>query len=180
MDQRLSSLHTLVLNADFRPVSYFPLSTCTWQEAIKALFMGRVTVVSEYETEVHSPSVSIKIPSVVVLRRYVPSNPSRPPMTRHNILLRDKYECQYCGDIFPPRALTLDHVIPRSRGGISSWENLVAACHPCNTFKGDKLPGIHWDRPLNEPVMPTARQLQKHAKIVAAYNFPESWESYLQ
>jgi 5-methylcytosine-specific restriction endonuclease McrA len=100
-------------------------------------------------------------------------------MTRHNLLLRDKYTCQYCGDIYPSRELTLDHVTPRSAGGVSSWENLVAACYPCNIKKGNKIPGKDHPHPRHLPHVPTARELQKNSRIVAEYNIHESWMDYL-
>jgi 5-methylcytosine-specific restriction endonuclease McrA len=106
----------LVLNADFRPLSYFPLSLWSWQDAIKAVFMDRVSVLSEYETEVRSPSVTMRLPSVIALKDYIPSA-RRPAFTRFNVFLRDAFLCQYCGDRRPTPDLTFDHVVPRSRGG---------------------------------------------------------------
>lgn len=179
MTPPLENLQTLVLNADFRPISVFPLSICSWQEAIKYLVLGRVDVVSEYDVAVRSPSCSFKIPSVIALKRYVSSCYKTPPLTRYNILLRDKFSCQYCGDIHPPRILTLDHVIPRSAGGDSSWENLVAACFECNVDKGDKMPGRDYPEPMHKPYVPSCRDLQKNSKIVSAYNFHDSWKDYL-
>ena len=88
------SCPALVLNADYRPLSYFPLSLWPWQEAVKAVFMDRVNIVSEYERVVHSASMSMRLPSVVSLKRYV--QPSRrPAFTRFNVFLRDHFECQY-------------------------------------------------------------------------------------
>ena len=104
----------LVLNADFRPLSYYPLSLWSWQDAIKAVFLDRVNIVSEYETAVHSPSFSMRLPSVVSLKSYV--KPSRhPAFTRFNVFLRDRFSCQYCGG---QQHLTFDHVLPRRLGGI--------------------------------------------------------------
>ena len=85
----------LVLNADYRPLSYFPLSVWPWQDAIKAAFLDRVAIVAEYDAVVHSPSISMRLPSVVVLRDYV--KPARyPAFTRFNLFLRDRFSCQYC------------------------------------------------------------------------------------
>jgi 5-methylcytosine-specific restriction endonuclease McrA len=126
----------LVLNADYRPLSYYPLSLWSWQDAIKAVFLDRVNIVSFYDTKVHSPRADFRLPSVVSLKSYIP--PSRnPAFTRFNVFLRDKFACQYCGE---RDELTFDHVIPRSKGGQTTWENVVAACSPCNLAKGDKLP----------------------------------------
>ena len=126
----------LVLNADFRPLSYYPLSIWSWQDAIKAVFLDRVNIVSEYEHAVRSPSFSMRLPSVVSLKSYV--KPSRfPAFTRFNVFLRDRFTCQYCG---AREDLTFDHVVPRSKGGVTSWENVVAACSGCNLRKADMMP----------------------------------------
>src|SRR5580704_18611839 len=125
----------LVLNADFRPLSYFPLSLWCWQDAVKAVFLDRVSVLSEYETEVRSPSLTMKLPSVIALKDYIPSA-RRPAFTRFNVFLRDAFVCQYCSDRQPAHDLTFDHVVPRSRGGRTTWENVVTACGECNLRKG--------------------------------------------
>ena len=102
----------LVLNADYRPLSYYPLSLWTWQDAIKAAFLDRVDIVAEYEEVVRSPSMSIRIPSVVVLKDFVKPQ-KRVAFTRFNLFLRDEFHCQYCG---AKAELTFDHVIPRAAG----------------------------------------------------------------
>ncbi len=103
----------LVLNADYRPLSYYPLSLWSWQEAIKAAWLERVDIVAEYDEMVHSPSTAIRIPSVVVLKDYVKPR-RRVAFTRFNLFLRDEFRCQYCG---ARGDLTFDHVIPRVAGG---------------------------------------------------------------
>ena len=120
----------LVLNADYRPLSYWPLSLVSWQEAIKAVFLARVQVVAEYDQEVCSPSVTLKLPSVISLNRYVYCN-RRPAFTRFNVFLRDAFTCQYCGVEFDASDLTFDHITPRSRG-ITSWTNVITWCANCN------------------------------------------------
>ena len=86
----------LVLNADFRPLSYFPLSLWPWQTAVKAVFLDRVIIVSEYDRVIHSPSTELKLPSVIALKRYI--KPAiHPAFTRFNLFLRDLFHCQYCG-----------------------------------------------------------------------------------
>ena len=112
----IDSCHALVLNADFRPLSYFPLSLWSWQDAIKAVFLNRVNIVAEYDRVVHSPSMAIKLPSVISLKEYIPAD-RRPAFTRFNVFLRDRFSCQYCGDAFPTHDLTFDHIVPRSCGG---------------------------------------------------------------
>lgn len=179
MSGSLAGVHTLVLNADYRPLSYFPLSICSWQEAIKALLLDRVNVVSEYDHTVHSPSVSLKIPSVVSLKRFVTSFREIPALNRGNLFLRDYYTCQYCGDEFTPKQLTFDHVTPRASGGETHWKNIVAACFDCNVEKGDKLPGKGFPAPIRAPYIPTNRELQRISRELAKGRFHESWEDYL-
>ena len=111
--QSRRKLPALVLNADFRPLSYYPLSIWCWQDAIKAVFLDRVNILSEYDTLVRSPSFEMRLPSVVSLKSYV--KPTRfPAFTRFNVFLRDRFTCQYCGQ---REDLTFDHVVPRSKGG---------------------------------------------------------------
>ena len=124
----------LVLNADYRPLSYYPLSLWSWQDAVKAAFLDRVDIVAEYDDYVHSPSTRIRIPSVVVLKDFVRPQ-KRVAFTRFNLFLRDGFQCQYCGS---KGDLTFDHIVPRSHGGLTSWENVVAACSKCNLKKGSK------------------------------------------
>src|SRR6187549_2756098 len=104
--RKLESCPALVLNADYTPLSYYPLSLWSWQTAIKAVFLDRVDIVASYVREVHSPSFQMHIPSVIALKQYV--RPSEhPAFTRFNLFLRDKFTCQYCGST---RDLTFDHV----------------------------------------------------------------------
>lgn len=175
-----SSYFTLVLNADYRPLSYFPLSLCSWQEAIKAALLDRVHVVSEYDRKVRSPSTELKIPSVVSLKRYVSINRHRPALTRQNVYLRDEYTCQYCGRPFEAPRLSIDHVIPRARGGKTRWTNIVAACNPCNADKGDKMPGRHYQKPLRAPYCPSPAELQEISRRLHGQRFHESWMAYLK
>src|SRR3954468_5556068 len=127
----------LVLNADFQPLNYFPLSLFNWEDAIKAVVRGSHLVVAEYDHVVRSPSVAMRLPSVIALRDYVrPSG--RVAFTRFNVFLRDRFRCQYCGKKFPTSELTFEHVIPRAAGGTTAWDNIVAACDPCNLKKGSR------------------------------------------
>ena len=130
------SCPALVLNADYTPLSYYPLSLWPWQTAIKAMFLERVDVVAHYDREVHSPSASLKLPSVIALRQFVRPN-EYPAFTRFNLFLRDRFRCVYCGS---HRELTFDHVVPRSQGGRTNWENVATACAPCNLKKGGRTP----------------------------------------
>ncbi|WP_417261104.1 HNH endonuclease [Celeribacter sp.] len=165
----------LVLNADYRPLSYYPLSLWPWQEAIKAVFLDRVDIVAEYDAYVHSPSCKIRIPSVVVLKDYVKPQ-KRVAFTRFNLFLRDEFCCQYCGS---KGELTFDHVIPRARGGVTSWENIVAACVPCNLKKGSKsLQQAHMSL-RKPPRAPGAEQLRNIGRKFPPGHLHESWMDYL-
>ena len=124
----------LVLNADFQPLSYFPLSLLRWDRAIKAVVEATHYVVEEYDTVVRSPSTTMRLPSVLALRKYHPV-PKHVAFTRFNVFLRDRFRCQYCGEKHSSADLTFDHVIPKCRGGATSWDNVVAACSPCNVLK---------------------------------------------
>jgi len=165
----------LVLNADFRPLSYYPLSLWCWQDAVKAVFLDRVNIVSEYERHVRSPSLAIKLPSVVSLKSYV--RPALyPAFTRFNVFLRDRFACQYCGD---REDLTFDHLIPRSRGGMTRWNNVVTACAPCNLRKGGKLPRDANMLPEQAPYRPTVYELHRHGRLFPPNYLHESWFDYL-
>jgi 5-methylcytosine-specific restriction endonuclease McrA len=165
----------LVLNADFRPLSYYPLSLWPWQEVIKAVFLDRVDVIATYDQVVHSPSFEMQLPSVVSLKSYVPQD--RPPaFTRFNLFLRDAFSCQYCGSA---DELTFDHVIPRSRGGRTTWENIVTACAPCNLTKGGRTPREAHMRPRRSPIRPSSYELQDNGRRFPPNHLHESWLDYL-
>ncbi|MCB1651013.1 MAG: HNH endonuclease [Alphaproteobacteria bacterium] len=174
----LEQCSALVLNADYRPLSYFPLSIWPWQEAVKAIFRGSVNVVSEYERTVHSPHFEMKLPSVLALKEYVPMARS-PAFTRFNVFLRDRWSCQYCAKGFKTHELTFDHVIPRSRGGRTNWENIVAACQRCNTAKGSKMPHEVHMYPIHEPRRPTIFELQDSGRKFPPNFLHQSWTDYL-
>lgn len=165
----------LVLNADYRPLSYYPLSLWPWQDAIKAAFLDRVDVVAEYDQEVRSPSQSIKIPSVVVLRDYVKPK-RRVAFTRFNLFLRDGFCCQYCGG---RGDLTFDHVVPRSAGGITSWENVVAACGSCNLKKGARSLRRSGLSLIKTPRVPSAEELRNIGRKFPPNYLHESWMDFL-
>ncbi|MFZ8923935.1 MAG: HNH endonuclease [Candidatus Puniceispirillaceae bacterium] len=168
----------LVLNADFRPLNYFPLSLWSWQDAIKAVCLDRVTIISEYEQSISSPTTVINLPSVIALKEYVPQN-RNPAFTRFNVFLRDRFSCQYCGNGFSASDLTFDHVVPRSKGGRTNWTNVVAACSPCNLRKGNKLPGQCNMHPLLRPSAPNMWQLQENGRAFPPNYLHESWRDYL-
>lgn len=165
----------LVLNADFRPLSYYPLSLWPWQEAVKAAFLDRVDIIAEYDKVVRSPTTEIRIPSVVVLREFVKPQ-KRVAFTRFNLFLRDEFSCQYCG---ATGDLTFDHVVPRARGGITSWENVVAACGKCNLKKGArtlKQVGFTLRKP---PRQPGAEELRNRGRKFPPNYLHHTWLDFL-
>ena len=170
----ISALPALVLNADFRPMSYFPLSLLSWQDAVHAVFSERVSVVAEYDVCARSPSTQIRLPSVVALRKYQRAS-RRVAFTRFNVFLRDRFTCQYCGEAFASSELTFEHVIPRSRGGQTTWSNIVTACVPCNTGKGSSL----HIKPRRAPKEPTTSQLLAAKRTFPPGHLHESWTDYL-
>jgi len=168
----------LVLNADFRPLSYFPLSLWPWQEAIKAVFLERVNILHEYEEVVHSPSRVMRLPSVISLKEYVPQE-RKPAFTRFNVFLRDRFRCQYCGHARPANDLTFDHVVPRARGGRTTWHNVVTACQTCNLRKGSRLPHQAGMFPKRRPFQPTTFELQDNGRAFPPNYLHRSWRDFL-
>ncbi len=174
----LSACPALVLNADYQPLSYFPLSVWNWQETVKAIFLERVAIVSFYDRVIRSPGREQQLPSVVALKEYVPQS-RRPPFTRFNLFLRDRFACQYCHGSFPTHDLTFDHLVPRSRGGRTCWTNIVTACNRCNLRKGSRLPQECGMAPTIRPYAPTAHQLRQNGRAFPPNYLHVSWRDYL-
>ena len=171
----LRQFPALVLNADYRPLSYYPLSLWTWQDAIKAAYLDRVTIVAEYDHVARSQRDEIRIPSVVVLKDFIQPQ-KRVAFTRFNLFLRDEFCCQYCGG---KGDLTFDHVVPRARGGVTSWENVVAACSPCNLRKGARSLrecGLQLNR---KPRQPRPEEMLAHGRRFPPNYLHESWLDFL-
>ncbi len=160
----------LVLNA-----AYEPVNTCSARRAFTLVCKGVAVVEASSGAFVRTGRLTLPVPSVIrlVTYRYVPRR-SR-AVSRKNILLRDGGRCQYCARPFPTAEFTLDHVIPRSRGGGSTWENLVSACKPCNNRKGDRTPAEAGMTLLKRPA-----QITIHAKHKLLQGSDDkSWERYL-
>jgi 5-methylcytosine-specific restriction endonuclease McrA len=122
----------LVLNA-----SYEPINICGARRALVLVLKGVARTEEEQGAILHAARVRVPMPSVIRLLEYRRIPHQTRALSRKNILLRDRNTCQYCAQVLPSSELTLDHVIPRSRGGLSTWENLVACCHLCNRRKGN-------------------------------------------
>jgi 5-methylcytosine-specific restriction endonuclease McrA len=176
--RRAGANPALVLNADFRPLSLFPLSIWRWEDAVSAMFKGTVEVVAQHDAVARSPSTVVTLPSVVALKRHV--NVRRTPaFTRANVLLRDRHCCAYCGQKFPTHELTWDHVIPRSRGGKTSWQNIVLACAPCNVRKDDRTPDEAGMRLLWRPWKPTPEELHRAGRRFPLEHLHKGWRDFL-
>jgi 5-methylcytosine-specific restriction endonuclease McrA len=165
----------LVLNANHIPLSYNPLSLWPWQDVVKAVFQDRVNVIACYDQVVRSPSFEMQLPSVVSLREFV-SQDRTPAFTRYNVFLRDGFACVYCK---ATQHLTFDHLIPRSRGGQTTWENIVTACEPCNLRKGGRMPRDCDMKPARRPERPSMHALQSIGRRFPPNNLHESWVDYL-
>ena len=165
---------TLVLNADGQPVSYLPLSTINWQEAIRYMVLDKADVLSWHDNWiVHSATWETPVPSVIMLREYMKTE-SAVRFSRGNVYLRDNGTCQYCGDEVARKEATLDHVHPISKGGKTTWENAVTACKTCNHKKGHKL----W-KPLRAPFKPDHFHLINKWKARPVQVRHDSWYQYL-
>lgn len=173
--RHLDNCPALVLNADYTPLSYYPLSLWPWQVAVKAVFLERVDIVASYDRVVHSPRAELQLPSVIALRQYV--RPSEfPAFTRFNLFLRDRFSCVYCGS---GKELTFDHVIPRAQGGRTSWDNVATACAPCNLRKGGRTPKQAGMGLSHAPERPTTWELQDKGRAFPPGYLHESWRDYL-
>ena len=168
----------LVLNADFRPLSYYPLSLCSWQDSVKSVFLNRVSVIERYDQSVNSPTISFKLPSVIALKDYVMPQ-RKPAFTRFNVFLRDNFTCQYCAKKFPANDLTFDHLIPRCLNGKTTWQNVVSACTTCNLKKGRKLLRNTEMKLLQKPIKPNSILLQNNGRNFPPNYLHDSWRDYL-
>jgi len=136
----------LVLNA-----SYEPINVCAARRALVLVLKGVAMTEEENGHFLRAARLTMRLPSVIRLLEYRRIPHQTRALSRKNILLRDRNTCQYCGEVLASADLTLDHVIPRSRGGNSTWENLVACCHPCNRRKGNQLPVEAGMKLMREP-----------------------------
>jgi 5-methylcytosine-specific restriction endonuclease McrA len=163
---------TLLLNQGYEPIKII-----SWQRAISLLTLHKVEVVEEYDARVRAPSIMIQVPAVVRLRRAFRRHARPVKFSRVNIYARDGYRCQYCGVRCTIDRLTYDHVIPRSRGGRTSWENIVTCCYLCNTSKANRTPAEARMTLLSAPARPTwmpAVQIR-----VSMRSVPDAWRDYV-
>ena len=165
----------LVLNADGQPVSMLPPSTVQWKEAITYLWLDKVHVLEWYDDwVVSSASWETRVPAVMMLKE-MQRRKRMPRFSRYNLYLRDMFTCQYCTTQFTQKELTLDHVLPLSKGGKTSWENIVASCGPCNSRKGNSTNM----KPKRMPYHPDYYELANKRKQLQFEIRHPSWSNWL-
>jgi 5-methylcytosine-specific restriction endonuclease McrA len=162
------NMFTLKLDMAYRPVDVIDSL-----EALVMCLVGRAKSIEFYDEEVRSPKKSFKLPAVIVIFNVVKESCLNPTCTRKNILRRDLNTCQYCAKELVPSLLTIDHLLPRSRGGENTWENLVAACKKCNQRKGNRTPEEAGMKLINKPTRP------RGAKIKYSNCMQEIWKDYI-
>jgi len=166
-------MRTLVLDQGYQPHRII-----SWQRAVCMIFDGKVEVVEEYDEDIRSVSICIKMPAVVRLLRTIVGRKRAIKFSRINVAMRDDFKCQYCGVRHRLRGLTYDHVVPKSQGGKTNWENIVMACYACNEKKSNKTPqqaGLHLRRP---PVKPKWLPVIAF-RIDPATSVPEAWANWV-
>ena len=163
---------TLLLNQGFQP-----LATISWQRAVCLLTLGKVEVVEEYDRDIRSVCLVIKMPAVVRLITRFRKIKQRVKFSRQNVLARDRWRCQYCGERKATAELTFDHVIPRSRGGKTAWENIVIACRACNANKGARTPAEAAMRLRARPSRPSWLPLF-NITLQQLRHIPREWRDY--
>lgn len=158
--------------------SYEPIKIISWQKAILLWFHDKVEVIEHHEVSVRSVSKSFRLPSVIRLKKYVRGHRlAMIRFSRENVYRRDNYACQYCHKPFSARELTLDHVLPVSRGGRKNWHNVVAACKTCNQRKANRTP-----EQANMPLktLPGVPQWLPEVQFQIDWRtVPEEWRTYL-
>ena len=165
MDEPMKALK---LDATFRPVEVIDAV-----DALVLCIVGKAKAVETYAREICSPSKAFKLPAVIVLTKVIKYRFGGIVCNRQNVIWRDQNTCQYCAKVFPSEILTIDHVIPKSRGGKKSWKNLVASCKKCNQKKGCRTPSECGMIPIRQPKKPKTNILKTTTQI------SELWKSYL-
>lgn len=166
----LNQLKVLVLSQ-----SYEPIQIVCWEDAVTMVYLEKVEVLAEYEVQVHSQHCAWSVPAVIRLLARPSKYNFRVRLNKEHVFRRDNYTCLYCGQTFKPKALTYDHVVPRSRGGLKTWENIATSCERCNQKKGGRTPQeahMHLLKPLTKP--------RWYPALLAEVNGPDEWEPYLE
>lgn len=166
-------MKTLLLN-----ISYEPIKLISWKSAVRLLFSGKAQVLDEFNSPLRSAFIEMKKPAVVRLLAFHRTRDDV-KLTRENVLARDCFSCQYCGASLDKKSLTLDHVIPESRGGKTTWGNIVACCSSCNGKKDNRTPEEAEmpliKRPGRPNWMPTVL-----IKVIKGGQVPKQWKRWLE
>lgn len=163
---------TLLLNS-----TYEPLQVISWQRAVTMAWLGKVEVVRHYDRHVRSLRMKMAVPAVVRLQRFVRRRRVRLGYSRRSLFTRDGYRCQYCGVSCSPANITCDHVVPRSQGGVTAWDNVVTACESCNRKKGGRTPEQAGMRLVRAPRRP--EELPLVFAVRPGNATPEAWHEFL-
>ena len=157
--------------------SYQPIDVIDWKDSIRLIVLEKAELVEEYDKEIRSMNYSIKLPAVIRLVKSFKKSKHKLRFSRINIYTRDKYTCQYCGTKEEVSSFTFDHVIPKSKGGKTCWDNIVTCCQPCNTKKRDVSPKEAGMSLLNIPVVP--KWLPSVMARLTRRPIPSQWSDYL-
>lgn len=181
----IENLKTLVLDSSFQPLSWMPLSLYSWRDVMEIITddhaVEKVAVLEYYDAVIHSATKEWKIPSVISLLNHAPEN-RRVPFCRKNVFIRDEFTCQLTGKKYPVDQLTFDHVIPRCKGGRTTWDNIVTACKEANSRKGDRTLNKCGYKLLKQPYEPSYWEIREKAKkcfMQTDMMIHESWENFL-
>ncbi len=162
----------LVLNS-----TYEAINICNVKRAVVLIFSGTAVVLEKNSHKIHSPSITMDVPSVIKLRNFINLANKKVVLTRRNVLIRDKNICQYCAKEFKVSELTIDHIIPKSKGGKTRWDNIVASCKACNNKKGRNTP---WRANMSLVKKPSAPNYIYFLHIMRYLgNNNEPWMKYL-
>lgn len=157
--------------------SYEPIKVISWRRAFTLLTLGKVEVVGEYADNIRTVSLVLKTPAVVRLLRTFKRHKRPVKFSRVNIYARDGYRCQYCGTKAPLADLTYDHVMPRSQGGKTTWQNIVTCCYACNRHKANRTPEQAGMKLLSHPVQPS--WIPAVLIRISTSSVPDAWRDYL-
>jgi 5-methylcytosine-specific restriction endonuclease McrA len=164
---------TLVLNNN-----YSPLGTVNWQRAMVLLFENKAELIEEYDTVVHTPTRTYPMPAVIKVMSYVRAKAVGLRFNKENIFIRDKGKCQYCSKKLLSKNVTFDHIQPKSKGGETTWTNIVTCCYECNQFKGDRSLSESGLVLVSKPVRPASSPINMIFKLRSGTKIPKSWEKY--
>lgn len=158
--------------------SYEPLRITTWQRAFCLFYSGKADIIEQYDSNIRSVSFSIRCPSVVRMKYYIKTIRKSIKPSRSLVLQRDNYICQYCGKKLNIKSATIDHIIPKCRGGSYSWENLVCSCYDCNNKKRNRLPIESNMTLLKNPVKVTWKNIMSFCLNNKEIN--NTWNKYIK